>query len=92
MSEKCFVVLLQCLRCDEPNTRERLRENPLTLISEIFENMIINSQSAYSIGTSACVHQMLVSFRERSKFKMYMPSNPSKYGLKIMALINAGNN
>ncbi|GFU40613.1 hypothetical protein NPIL_520841 [Nephila pilipes] len=59
MSVKLFVILLQCLRFDAPNTREKqLKETLVELISEIFEKFITNSQSAYRMGTSACVHEI----------------------------------
>ncbi|CAB3260710.1 unnamed protein product [Arctia plantaginis] len=32
---------------------------------------------------------MLVAFRGRCKFRQYIPSKPAKYGLKIIALVDA---
>lgn len=32
---------------------------------------------------------MLVAFRGRCRFKIYMPKNPAKYGIKIQALTDA---
>ncbi|CAK1582588.1 unnamed protein product [Parnassius mnemosyne] len=34
---------------------------------------------------------MLVAFRGRCSFKMYMPKKPNKYGLKIMCMTDAKN-
>lgn len=35
---------------------------------------------------------MLVAFRGRCKFKVYMPKKPARYGIKIMCLTDARNN
>jgi hypothetical protein len=86
-----FAIILSTLRIDDPETRiERRNQDILTRISEIFNAFIRNCQNVYTIGFCACVDEMLVSFRGRSKFKMYMPQKPCKYGLKIMALKSKG--
>lgn len=88
-----FAVLLQCLRFDDADTRDvRKKENPLAAISEIFDKFVSNCQSAYTIGSLTCIDEMLISFRGRCKFKMYIPNKPCKYGLKLMALTDARNN
>lgn len=93
MNVNRFAVLLQCLRFDDPNTRdERKKDDPTAAISEIFDKFVTNCQSAYSIGSLACVDEMLVGFRGRCKFKMYIANKPCKYGLKIMALTDSRNN
>lgn len=35
------------------------------------------------------VDEMLVGFRGRFRYKMYVPNKPSKYGIKIMCLCDA---
>jgi hypothetical protein len=86
-----FAIILSTLRIDDPETRvERRNQDILTPISEICNAFIRNCQNVYTIGFCACVGEMLVSFRGRSKFKMYMPQKPCKYGLKIMALKSKG--
>lgn len=88
-----YAILLQALRFDDADTREeRKQNNPTAAVSEIFEKFVNNCQSSYSIGALACVDEMLISFRGRSKFKMYIPNKPCKYGLKLMALTDARNN
>nr|CAH7736445.1 unnamed protein product [Callosobruchus chinensis] len=47
--------------------------------------------NVYSIGQCACVDEMLVKFRGRCKFKMYMPNKPAKYGIKLMCMTDARN-
>lgn len=85
-----FAVILSALRFDDPETRlERKNRDILAPISQIFNAFISNCQKVYTIGFCACVDEMLVSFRGRAKFKMYMPKKPCKYGLKVMALTDA---
>lgn len=45
------------------------------------------TQNNHSIGTNATVDEMLIEFR-RSRFKMYMPNKPGKYGLKMQCLVD----
>lgn len=90
LSKERFNMLLIHLRFDNPVDRnERKKTDPTAAVSEIFNNFIRNAQSMYSIGANACIDEMLVGFRGRCRFKMYMPNKPVKYGLKIMMLTDA---
>ena len=90
MSKKRFSVLLTAIRFDDVDSRaERLKHDPVAPISFIFDNFIENCKSLYFIGESATVDEMLVSFRGRCRFKMYMPNKPAKYGLKIQCLTDS---
>lgn len=85
-----FAVLLTCLCLDNPEDRkERKKEDQLANISEFFNTFITNCQKVFTIGSAACIDEMLVAFRGRCKFKMYMPNKPAKYGLKLMVLADA---
>lgn len=93
MSKNRFGSLLAHIRFDNPETRlERRNSDPAAAISEIFAKFIHNCQSAYSVGSAVCVDEMLVSFRGRVKFKMYMPNKPAKYGIKLMCATDARTN
>lgn len=90
MSAKRFAVLLSAIRFDNPEDRdERRKEDAAAPISYIFNSFIENSQNVYGVGQSTTVDEMLVSFRGRVRFKMYMPMKPCKYGIKIMALTDS---
>lgn len=90
LSKQRFAFLLSCLRFDNPLERqERRKENPTSPISEVFEKYVSNSQAIYSLGTNCCIDEMLVSFRGRSKYKMYMPNKPCKYGIKIVCMTDS---
>ncbi|GBP44057.1 PiggyBac transposable element-derived protein 4 [Eumeta japonica] len=89
MSKWRFSCLINCLRFDDSTTREeRLKEDALAPISDMFNKFISNSQSQYTPGPYLCVDEMLLPFRGRCKF-IYMPQKPAKYGIKILLLVDA---
>lgn len=90
MSLKRFLTILACLRFDDITTREQRKvEDPLAAISSIFDQFVKNSQNCYSIGELACIDEMLIGFRGRCKFRMYIGSKPEKYGIKVQILTDA---
>lgn len=92
MSKKRFAILLASIRFDNPDDREeRKKVDPTAAISFIFNSFIHNCQSVYGLGQSVTIDEMLVSFRGRCRFKMYMPNKPAKYGIKIQCLTDARN-
>lgn len=76
-SQKRFLVLLTCLRFDNPHDREERKKNdPLAPISNLFNLFIKRCLAVYIIGSCATIDEMLTSFRGKCKFKMYMPMKP----------------
>ncbi|XP_069670943.1 piggyBac transposable element-derived protein 4-like isoform X1 [Periplaneta americana] len=93
LSMKRFLFLLTALQFDNPDDREeRKKEERTAAISKIFELFIENSQICYSPGASVCVDEILVPFRGKCMFRMYMPKKPAKYGLKVQCLTDARTN
>lgn len=92
MSKNRFEVLLNCLRFDDASTRDERRSSDIAApISQLFDMLIQNCKEVCSIGSYACIDEMLVAFRGRCRFKMYMPKKLHKYGLKIMCITDAKN-
>uniref|UniRef100_A0A0K8UXT0 PiggyBac transposable element-derived protein 4 n=1 Tax=Bactrocera latifrons TaxID=174628 RepID=A0A0K8UXT0_BACLA len=90
MSNFRFSSLVNCLRFDDSTTRaERLKEDQLAPISNFFNKFILNSQFQYTPGPYLCIDEMLLPFKGRCKFKIYMPQKPAQYGIKIMLLVDA---
>lgn len=90
MSLSRFSFLLCALRFDDPTTRAtRVKENPLAAFSNIFDTFFQNCKQAYSPGAYVTVDEMLVAFKGRCKFRMYMPNKPAKYGIKIQILADS---
>lgn len=84
MSQKRIEILTACLRFDNPHTRDqRKATDKAAAITEIFLNFLSNLQKAYSLTEHVTVDEMLVPFRDRCGFKVYMPKKPHKYGVKI---------
>lgn len=90
MSLARFCFLLCCLRFDNEDTRkERVKENKLAAISDVFEEFVQNSKNCYSPGPYTTVDEMLTPFRGRCAFRMYMPNKPARYGIKIQILADS---
>ena len=60
-----------------------------THIRAIFDKLITNCQNLYTAGPVLTVDEMLASFYGRVPFKMYIPSKPAKYGIKIFMINDA---
>ncbi|XP_047531408.1 piggyBac transposable element-derived protein 4-like [Vanessa atalanta] len=85
-----FLVLLVALRFDNFADREkRKRTDPACAITEMINLFVENSQKNYNPGANMTIDEMLIAFRGRCKFKMYMPSKPAKYGLKMQCLVDS---
>lgn len=91
MSLNRFYFLLSALRFDDRNSRpERIRNgDKLAAISEVFELFIANCRSNYSVGEYVTVDEMLIAFRGRCSFRMYLKNKPDKYGLKLQCICDA---
>lgn len=68
MSKERCAFLLACLRFDNPEDRiMRQIQDASAAISNIFNIFVQNCQACYTIGTSACIDEMLIGFRGRCK-------------------------
>lgn len=84
MSRLRFVTLAACLRFD--NKEKRNKDDVFSPIREIWEIFNSNCSSCYQPSRHCTVDEILLGFRGRSKFRMYIKSKPDKYGLKFFAL------
>lgn len=90
MSLNRYKALVGALRFDDAQTREeRKTTDKAAAISEIFCKIISNSQAVYRPSAYTTIDEMLIPFRGRCSFKMYMPKKPKKYGIKVMCLADA---
>lgn len=84
MSPARFLFLLSCLRCDNHLTKpKRVKTDKLAAISDLFETFVENSKQNFIPGPHVTIDEMLVHFRERCAFRMYIPNKPAKYGIKV---------
>ncbi|XP_067288817.1 piggyBac transposable element-derived protein 4-like [Pseudorasbora parva] len=63
----------------------RQKKDKLAPVRDIWEKWVERLPLLYNPGPNATVDECLVPFRGRCPFKQYMPSKPSKYGIKIWA-------
>lgn len=90
MSLQRFRFLARCIRFDEKNTRpDRLKIDKLSAIRQIFDSFVANCESGYHMSEMVTIDEMLPGFRGKCSFRMYIPSKPNKYGIKIFALSDA---
>lgn len=90
MSYKRFLFLLRCLRFDNVlNREERRRYNKLAPVRDIFTTFITKCEESYCVGEYVTIDEKLAAFRGRCSFRQYIPNKPSKYGIKIFALVDA---
>lgn len=77
-------------RFDDRETRPaRKEQDRFAPIRDIFTKFVRNCQASYCIGENVTVDEMLPAFRGKCPFRQYIPSKPSKYGIKIFALGDA---
>ncbi len=82
-AKKQFWFLLLSLQFDNVNTRDGWQEfNRLAAIWEIYEKFL-NIREAYLPSKHLIVNKMIVPFRGRCPFKVYMPKKPTKYSIKV---------
>lgn len=92
MSRNRFTDILRHLRFDDLSTRaERKEKDKLAPIREITEIFAENCRESYKPSAFGTIDEQLVTFRGRCSFKVYIPSKPGKYGIKVWALCDAEN-
>lgn len=84
-----FTFLLVALWFHSICTRDARKPDKFCHIREISETFIQNCQNCYILNESLTIDEMLVGFRGRCFFCVYMKSKLNKYGLKILCLCDA---
>lgn len=90
MSLQRFQFLQNNVRFDDRSTRqERKKTDNMAAFRNIFDQFVQRCQTSYSPSEFLTIDEMLLSFRGRCLFRVYIPNKPAKYGLKILALVDA---
>lgn len=85
-----FTDLCSRLRFDDAQTRvERRADDKLAPFREIWDCFISKCKSNYVPGCDMTIDEQLVTFRGRCGFRMYIPSKPGRYGIKIWILTDS---
>ncbi len=84
MSVQRFKQILLYMTFDNKETRaDRAKQDKLAPIRDIWDTFISNLQKPYIPSPHITVDEQLVLFRGRCPFKVYIPSKPGKYGVKV---------
>lgn len=85
-----FKSIRRHLRFDNPDTRgARGMRDKLAAVRLLIDGFVANSQLALVPNESVTVDEQLYPYRGRCPFIQYMPSKPSKYGLKFWLLCDS---
>lgn len=84
-----FNTIKRILRFDMKS--KRTRNDKLAPFDAFFDKFCQNLRSSYVPSEQLTVDEQLVTFRGRCNFKVYMPSKPGKYGIKLWAVCDAKN-
>ena len=91
MSLPRFVVFLTAARFDDKTTRaSRRATDKLAAIGEMFDSFVAKCKDAYKMSPYVCIDESLLGFRGHCLFRVYMPSKPAKYGIKVWMLCDVG--
>ncbi|GFR03302.1 piggyBac transposable element-derived protein 4 [Trichonephila clavata] len=90
MSENRFMFLIRCLRFDDIRTRQSRKDLDefAPRHENCLKNLWENCQKSYNIGEYVTIDEKLESFKGRCSFRQNMPKKPSKYGIKVFALVH----
>ena len=66
-----------------PQPIPQIRNSKLDAIQTIFEPFVGNIQSLYDPSLNITVDEMLLRFKGKCPFRVYMPKKPGRYGIKI---------
>lgn len=92
MSYNRFRFLCRCLRFDNMHDRMLRREHDkLAPIRQLFDTFVQNCQKNFTPSAFLTIDEQLVAFRGRCPFRQYIPSKPSKYGIKIFSVVDVKN-
>ena len=94
MSRNRFKELVRCIRFDDMSTRATRKDGEqgrIAPIHELGEKFIEACKKSYSADPYVTIDESLLAFRGRCSFKVYMPSKPGKYGIKVWSMFDASN-
>ena len=90
MSEDRFCFLLSCLRFDDKDTRaQRQTTDKFAAIRVIWDIFIGDCGKMYVPHETLTVDEQLLSFHGNCPFRMYIPSKPGKYGIKLFLICDS---
>ena len=93
MSRSRFRFIKEVLRFDDIDTRDERKtpenQGKLAPISKIFDLFLDACSVNFSPGRDLTVDESIVAFKGRCSFKIFMPSKPDRYGIKIWSMVDS---
>ncbi|XP_066260450.1 piggyBac transposable element-derived protein 4-like [Euwallacea similis] len=90
MPQQRFRFLMQHLRFDDGTTRsDRRQYDKLASIREVFTDFVLKCKAAYVPFENVTIDEKLEAFRGKCSFRQYIPSKPTRYELKVFALVDS---
>ena len=87
MARNGFSAITRCLRFDSKADRPARRaQDKLAPIRDFCNQIFAKFWGNFRPSENLCVDEQLVLFRGRCPFRVYIPSKPGKYGIKIWVL------
>ncbi|XP_031639747.1 piggyBac transposable element-derived protein 4-like, partial [Contarinia nasturtii] len=88
MSKKTFQYMSRVMRFDDVmNRRQQKSTDKFAPIRDLFDKWSELLPDFYNPSECVTVDEQLLGFRDRCKFRQYMPSKPEKYGIKFWQLV-----
>ena len=92
MSRDRFKMMLRFIRFDNKSTRaERAKTDEAAPIRDIWIMLNRNLEKAYKLYECITIDKELFPYRGHTKFTQYIPSKPSKYGIKVFWVCDISN-
>jgi len=60
-------------------------------VRPMLNHLISNWQKYYTLNREICIDERMIKFRGRIRFIQYIPSKPTKWGIKAFVLADAHN-
>ena len=95
MSRRRFNEIKENIRFDDIETRQERKESSdqgsLSPIHDIFTKFVESCNAMYKPYKNVTIDESIVGFKGRCSFKIYMPSKPVRFGLKVWTMCDSKN-
>jgi hypothetical protein len=88
MTREKFQLISAKITFDNVSNRNSRAHDKFYKISDIFRIFVNNCRDGLSPGKDLTVDEEFYGFRERCSFRQYMPSKPSRYGIKYFCCVD----
>lgn len=86
MTRERFDLIRRFFRNDDRLRRDR--NDRLSPVRSLFDQKLAQFQQIYRCGPHCTIDEQLLRFHGRLAFRMYIPSKPEKYGVKIFWIVD----